>query len=118
MKNIINKVLAGIGAFVIIILVFALVSDLINKPLDRQSATLKTDSDYIKEYKERYMDSCNSDGEMYEYCKCTLDYLFDNYSNKKIFQMSFDVIENQDNENYEMPEEMVDTVNNCLYLIK
>ena len=44
MKNIISKVLTGIGAFVVVILVFALVANLMNKPLDGESAKLDTPS--------------------------------------------------------------------------
>ena len=64
------------------------------------------------------MKSCNSDGETYEYCQCTLDYLFENYTTKKVYEMSLDVIENEDNVDYIMPDELYSAVKECLYLIK
>ena len=29
---------------------------------------------------ENYMEGCNEDGDLYQYCNCTWDYLTDNYS--------------------------------------
>ena len=118
MKDIINKVLTGIGVFFVLVLVLALVSNLMSKPLDKKSATLKTDSDFVKDYKIGYMKSCNEDGELYDYCKCTLDYLFDNYTTKRIMEVSFDYLENGEKSDYQTPTEMIEAVSSCIYLAK
>ena len=70
--------------------------------------------DSLRIFKDNYMDECNSDGDIKEYCSCTFDYLDATVTNQRFLEMDRIALENEDY----MPTEMADAIFACIYLVE
>jgi hypothetical protein len=59
-------------------------------------------------FKDAYMKSCSENGQ-YDYCLCTINYLDDNYSNERLFDMSTQFAKDE-----KMTPEMSNAISSCM----
>ncbi len=68
--------------------------------------------DLPETYRNEYMKACSENGD-YTYCLCTVNYLDDNYSNKRVIDMSVQFVNDG-----KITEEMTSAMEACIHLMK
>ena len=119
MKETMKNLLMIFGVLFVLIVGYVIVTDYMDSkeivspvPASAFPTQSPAVTKYMTAYKSEYMEACNEDGGIFNYCSCTYDYMVDTYGVKQVISMSMDYVE----DDAELPDELLEAVGECLYL--